>query len=245
MPENVLDNFTLDDSTDSLTIKAAFDEIYKRLSISSSVMADLANTLDKMNSEKKLIEDKIFQITGEIKDISTDINIECVEDAERMNELTASIARNESKKVVINGLNKLIDKYNIDIEMLFLENHSHYAKWDCLRATAFRLYDKYRTVKLAEDIKATIDDLFVKHGIYPHVDSRDINNMISSHISSSISAIRDTDNPLKEKQDEAYSLMYDSGISKVVNELPGIHNARNPIVRQQRIVELAKQKASL
>ncbi|MGJ3446872.1 hypothetical protein [Enterobacter sp. PTB] len=244
MSDDIIDdNVTLDDSIDSL--KTIFDECYRNLSVSSSVMTDLANTLDKMYSDKKLVEDKILQITGEIKEIGTDIDIECVEDAERMNELTGAIARNESKKVIINGLNKLIDKYNVDIELLLLNNYRHYSDWKGKRGDALNIYNRYRTMQLARDIQLAIDDVFCKNGVYPYIDCDEVNNIIAGYISSSMCEIRHADSGLRNIPDAEFNLMFDSVISDMVNELPGINGADNHIVRQQRIAELTRQKESL
>lgn len=244
MSDDVIDDVvTPDDSIDSL--KNIFDECYKNLSVSSSVMSDLANTLDKMYSDKKLVEDKILQITGEIKEIGTDIDIECVEDAERMNELTGAIARNESKKVIINGLKKLIDKYNVDIEVLFLHNYHHYGDWKGKRDSALKAYNLYRTIQLAEDIKTAITDVFYKNGVYPHIDCDEVNSIITSHISSSMHEVRHGDSGLRNIPESEFSLMFDNTISEMVNKLPGINAAGNHIVRQQRIAELTRQKEAL
>lgn len=159
----------LSELVDSAKVK--FNEGYERFLSQQPVISDVIREANKLFAEKKLVEDKISQIRGEMKHVDMNISIEVVEDADRVEELAQNIANNETKRIIVDGLKKLVEKYNVDIEILLRNNLPAYSGFLTLQKITREHYRDYRTTMLAETISSILCS-----GLKNTAISREINN---------------------------------------------------------------------
>ncbi|HBC7420733.1 TPA: hypothetical protein KEY88_003444 [Serratia marcescens] len=174
----------LSELVDSAKVK--FDEGYERLLSQQPVISDVIREVNKLFAEKKLVEDKISQVRGEMKHVDVNISIEVVEDADRVEELAQNIANNETKRIIVDGLKKLVEKYNVDIEILLRNNLSAYSSFLSLQKTTREYYRDYRTTMLAETISCIIYSGLKKAAISREINTGKLIELVSGHLSQNI-----------------------------------------------------------
>lgn len=173
--------------------KENFDEKYEAFLSQQPVISDVVREANKLIAERKLVEDKITQIRSEIKHVDMNISIEVIEDAERIEVLAQSIASNETKRIIVDGLKVLIEKYNVDIEILIRNNLSAYSGFLSLQKSTRECYRDYRTVMLAKTITDIISSELEHVTISREVNNEKLIEIVSEYISNNIQPNNDSD----------------------------------------------------